>query len=315
MPHSRLSGTAKGHLLALLTVLFWGTTFISSTVLLRSFSPVEILFFRMALAIAALLIARPRRIVLKERRHEWLFAGAGLCGVTLYFLLENLALTYTYSANASVIVSTAPFFVAIASRLFLKEERLSRWFFAGFAVAMAGIVLVAFSGQQLHLNPLGDLLCVLAAISWACYSVFIRRIDQLGYDTLLTTRHVFAYGLLFLLPVMAIFGFAPPLDKLLQPVNLLNLLFLGLGASALCFVLWNTAVRELGPVRTSAYIYLSPAITIVASWLLLGDPIQPMAILGAVLTLVGLVLSQRTGTRETRGTRGTPGGGFSKRNP
>ena len=74
--------------------------------------------------------------------------------------------------------------------------------------------------------------------------------------------------------------------------NLLNLLFLGLGASALCFVTWNSAVRLLGAVRTSVYIYLTPVITIVASVLILHEPFTWMTGIGTVLTLAGLVLSE-----------------------
>ena len=74
--------------------------------------------------------------------------------------------------------------------------------------------------------------------------------------------------------------------------NLLNLLFLGLGASALCFVTWNSAVRLLGAVRTSVYIYLTPVITIVASVLILHEPFTWMTGIGTVLTQAGLVLSE-----------------------
>ena len=89
------AGERRGHLLALFTIVVWGTTFLSTSVLLRDFAPLEILIIRMVLGIAALTVARPRRLHLKSRRHEWLFAGAGLTGVSLYLLLENYALTFT----------------------------------------------------------------------------------------------------------------------------------------------------------------------------------------------------------------------------
>lgn len=283
----------RGHMLAFFSILVWGTTFISTKVLLEDFRPSEILFIRIVLAILTLTAVRPKRLKPKQRKHELYFAGAGLCGVTLYFLLENIALTHTYSANCSVIISTAPFFVALAVHWFLKSERFSHWFFWGFAAAIAGVCLISFSGQQLKLNPLGDLLCVLAAISWAAYSVFIKKIGAHGYDTILVTRRIFGYGILFLLPCLPFLGFSPSPEKLLKPLNLFNFLYLGLGASALCFVTWNTAVKLLGAVKTSVYIYVSPAITIFAAWLLLHDPILPLALLGAGLTLLGLILSQR----------------------
>lgn len=282
----------RGHLLAVFTIVVWGTTFISTTVLLRDFSPASIICVRMALAIAALYAARPRALKLRDRRHEWLFAGAGLCGVALYFMLENVALTYTSSANCSVIISSAPFFVAIAMRLFCGGERMRASFYIGFAVAMSGIVLLSFSGRELRLDPLGDLLCLLAAMSWAGYSVFLTRLQAFGYDTLMVTRRIFCYGLVFMLPVVALMGAPFPFDKLLKPVNLLNFLYLGLCASALCFVTWSVAQRRIGAVSVSAYIYLSPVITIVAAWLLLGDTILPAALCGAALTLAGLVISE-----------------------
>lgn len=220
------AGERRGHLLALFTIMVWGTTFLSTSVLLRDFTPLEILIIRMGLGIAALTVARPRRLRLKNRRHEWLFAGAGLTGVSMYFLLENYALTFTYSANCSVIISTAPFFVAIAVRLFLGGAPMGRSFYVGFAVAIAGIALLSFSGQALNLNPLGDLLCLLAAMCWGAYSVFLKKIETYGYDTLLVTRRIFLYGLVFLLPALPFTPVRFDVGALLKPINLLNLLYL-----------------------------------------------------------------------------------------
>ena len=83
----------RGHLSALITIVIWGTTFISTKVLLVDFQPVEILFFRFIIGMAALLIACPRRLKGTNARQEVVFAAAGLCGICLYYLLENNALT------------------------------------------------------------------------------------------------------------------------------------------------------------------------------------------------------------------------------
>lgn len=289
----RLTGPSLGHLLALGTILVWGTTFIASTVALRTLTPNELLVLRLVIALTALLLARRQKLVLKERKHEWYIIGAALSGVVLYFLFENIALTYTNSSNCSVIISTAPFFVAIATRIFIREERLTGAFFVGFVIAIAGVGMVSFAGHALKLNPLGDGLCILAAMSWAFYSVFIRKLDKHGYNTLLLTRRIFLYGLVFMVPLTAVFGFNVTWADVLNPATLGCVLFLGLVASALCFVTWNTAVKILGPIKTSAYIYLTPGVTILFAWLLLGDPIQPLQIAGAALTLLGLMISQR----------------------
>lgn len=101
-----MSKKATGHLTALVTILIWGTTFISTKVLLVDFEPIEILFFRFILA---LLFVYPYRMRGTTKRQEAVFAAAGLCGVCLYYLLENIALTYTMASNVGVIISIAPF--------------------------------------------------------------------------------------------------------------------------------------------------------------------------------------------------------------
>ena len=101
------------------------------------------------------------------------------------------------------------------------------------------------------------------------------------------------YGLLFMIPAMLFMNVDFDLERILMGVNIINLLYLGLGASAMCFVTWNLAVQVLGPVRTTVYIYAQPAITVIFSILILHETITPMAIGGTVLTLMGLVISQR----------------------
>ena len=284
---------SRGHLAALLTILIWGTTFISTKVLLVDFQPVEILFFRFVLGLLALLIVCPRRLTGTTLRQEIVFGTAGLCGVCLYYLMENIALTYTMASNVGVIISAAPFFTAILSHLLLKkEEKLGAAFFVGFLIAMAGIALISFNGSALQLNPTGDLLALLAAFLWACYSILTRRISGYGYHTILTTRRIFFYGILFMVPALFLFDFRLELDRFANPVYLLNILFLGLGASALCFVTWNFAVRLLGAVKTSVYIYLVPVITVAASVVILREPFTWMTGAGTVLTLAGLLLSE-----------------------
>ena len=88
-----------GHLCALLTIIIWGTTFISTKVLLVDFQPVEILFFRFVMGLLALLIIYPHRLTGMTRNQEFTFVAAGLCGICLYYLLENIALTYTMASN------------------------------------------------------------------------------------------------------------------------------------------------------------------------------------------------------------------------
>lgn len=281
-----------GHLLALFTVTVWGTTFIATKVLLQSFTPVEILLIRFALGFLALTIVRPRRLKLKHRSHEWYFAGAGLSGCLIYYLMENIALDHSTASNIGVIVSCAPLFTALFSAI-VFQERLKPSFLLGFCAAIGGIALISFGGgDAVHLNPIGDVLALIAAAAWGVYSVLCRKLGEYHYPTLEMTRHIFFYGMLFMLPVAWGMGFAPSLSALVQPINFLNLAFLSFGASALCFVTWNTAVKRLGAVRACVYIYLSPVVTVICAALVLSEHMSPRALFGAVLVILGLVLSE-----------------------
>ena len=287
---------SAGHLAALFTIIIWGTTFISTKVLLTDFRPVEILFFRFVMGFAALILACPHRMKGVGRRQELTFVLAGLCGICLYYLLENIALTYTMASNVGVIISVAPFFTAILSRLFLKSEgKLRVNFFIGFVVAMAGVALISSNGFRMELNPMGDLLAVLAAFVWACYSILTRKISSFGYSVILTTRRTFFYGILFMVPALFLFDFEMGLERFADVTHLLNILYLGLGASALCFVTWNLAVKVLGAVKTSVYIYMVPVITVVTSVLVLKEPVTWVSVMGTVLAVAGLFLSEYSG--------------------
>ncbi len=282
-----------GHLFALITIFIWGTTFISTKLLLEAFSPIEILFLRFTIGFVVLLAVYPHRLKVKEKKRELYFAAAGLCGVTLYFLLENIALTYTFASNVGVIISVAPFFTAIFAHLFLDGEKLRAQFFIGFAIAVVGIFLISFNGSSnLQLNPLGDILAILAAVVWAAYSILTKKISGFHYNTIQSTRRIFFYGLVFMIPALLIFGFKPNINQMLQPANLFNILFLGLGASAMCFVTWNSAVKILGAVKTSVYIYMVPVITVVTSVIVLSEIITGIMVFGILLTLSGLFISE-----------------------
>lgn len=285
--------TARGHLVALLTILMWGTTFISTKILLEAFGPVEILFYRFVMGLIALFIACPRPLKGTDRKQELTFAAAGLCGITLYYLLENIALTYTQASNIGVMVSIAPFFTVIVNHLVTRgKEKLKADFFLGFVVAMVGISLISFNGSRLKLNPAGDLLAVTAALVWAFYAVLSRKIGTFGYNIIMTTRRTFTYGILFMIPSLFFFDVSLDFSRFAEPVYLFNILFLGLGASALGFVTWNYAVSVLGAVKTSVYIYMVPVVTVITSVLVLHEKITLMSGAGTVLTLAGLILSE-----------------------
>lgn len=282
----------KGHLLAIVVVIIWSTTFASTKILLRTFEPIEILVLRFAIGFLVLLAIRPKFHRLSFKK-ELYYLAAGASGVTLYYMLENSALQFTTASNAGVIISTAPFFTAVLSHFILKGEERFKWnFFVGFVVALTGISLIMFNGTSFSLNLTGDLLIVGAALSWAIYCVVLKKINEFEVPMIESTRRIFAWGLLFMIPIAFIRGLSFSIADVIEPANLGNLLFLGVGACALCFIIWNTAVKLIGTVKANFYIYLTPVVTLIVSAIVLHEVITLRLITGTMLTLCGVVVSE-----------------------
>lgn len=281
-----------GHIISIFTILVWGTTFISTKIILKDFMPVEILFIRFLMAYIALIIIYPKFHKIKSFKDELIFFGLGLSGVSLYFITENMALKFTLASNVGLIISTAPIITAILANYFTKDEKMNSKLFWGFMIAILGIFLVMFNGRViLKLNPKGDLLTLAAALTWAIYSVLVRLVDK-EYNSILATRKIFFYGIITSIPLLILFKADLKPDNPLNVVLVLNIVFLGLVASALCYVTWNKAVSILGSVRTSNYIYLIPFVTMVTSVIVLNEKINGLTIVGAILILAGVYVSE-----------------------
>lgn len=221
------------------------------------------------------------------------YAGRAV-GSNDIFPFENSALTYTLASNVSIIVSLAPMFTAVLAFLFLKQEKPGKFFFLGFLVAMSGIILINYNGRtQLQLNPIGDILAIGAAFVWAVYSIVLKAKIPTGTEPLRATKRIFFYGILSMIPCSFFMGFTLDFDKILQPVYLGNIVYLGIFASAIGYLLWNHAIEVLGTLRSSVYIYIIPVITIIASALVLKEKVTIVIITGAVLAILGLLISEK----------------------
>lgn len=283
-----------GHGMALFVAVIWGTTFIFTKILLDIYHPAEIMIFRFVMAWVALFFCNPKLVKPKSLKEELPFMGAGLTGLVLYCLFENFALSYTYVANVSIIISASPMFTALLLWLFGMSKRPSKKFFVGFVMAIAGITLISVaSGDQVGISPVGDILTLGAALMWAFYGICVEFTKGQGYHDLVCTRKIFAWGILFSLPTIPIFDLSLSLAPLTQPLVLFQVAYLGVGASALCILLWNKAVFYIGSLATNIYIYLLPVISLIAIQMFLPEPIHWPAAIGAIaLILVGLLLSQ-----------------------
>ncbi len=285
--------STRGHLCALWSILIWGTTFVVTKVLLDKFTPAEILFTRFSAAWVLLMLLDHSMAKTKSFKEELMFAAAGFFGVVVYFLFENTALMYITASAVGILVSVSPFFTAFISRIFLGEKT-KRYFFLGFVLAISGITLVTLNGGiDGALDFRGLLLACGAAFSWAVYSTITKRISTWGIKAVPMTRHIFFYAIIICIPVLCFMGFDVKLNDLADTKVLLSFAFLGLLGSGICYVTWNNALKILGAVKTSVYIYLIPVVTVIFSVIFLKESISLTEIIGVGLIFIGLFISDK----------------------
>lgn len=360
--------------IALFTVTMWGLTFVSTKSLINAgMTPFDIFMSRFAIAYVCILAIYHKKFRANSLRDELFFASMGLTGGSLYFMTENTALGITFASNVAMLISTTPLLTLFAGHFMIKTKITGRAI-AGGLIALVGVALVVYNGAvNFGINPLGDLLTILAAICWAVYCVQIKQIDG-KYSNLFITRKVFFYGLvtgLLFLPFVEP-GFLSsfnstteslqesnpmviksstendisypntltdsgviPTESLSEdgeitirtlsgdeemgakgisiertpgmiggrfkalmamatsPVIIWNLLFLGLIASFLCYFLWNMTIKAIGPAKASNFIYFNPLVAIIASSIILHEPLSAATLAGAAAIIAGVYLSTR----------------------
>ena len=263
------------HLIAFLTVAIWGTTFVSTKVLmLNGLSPAQIFTLRFIIAYVL------------------------LTGGSLYFCSENEAMNFTTTTNTSLIVCSCPLFATLLVRMVYKDSnRIHIVQLLGSLLAFVGMIIVVLNGRfVLHLSPVGDALAFTACMCWAIYSLLMKSVTG-DYSAAFITRKVFFYGVLTILPYYLSIPDFLPLEVFTRPQVIGNLLFLGCLASMICFLTWNWCISKLGTVKATNWVYFNPITTMIfASWVL-DEQITPYFLVGAACILMGMYIADK----KTRG--------------
>lgn len=279
------------HILAISIIAIWGVTFINTKFLIiNGLNPQEIFLLRFIIAYLGIWTISPHKLFTDNWHDELTAVLLGISGGSLYFWAENTAIKYSLVNNVAFIVCNAPLLTLFLGMVFSKEIRATKTIVGGSFISLLGVALVIFNGSYiLKLNPVGDFLALVAAGSWAVYSLVMRNMTS-RYDVTFLTRKVFFYGILTILPVFLITPWQFPLEDFGKPVIWMNLVFLGVIAALICYVLWNIVIRELGALSSANYIYLSPVSTMIASAIFLQEPVTWISVVGSFLILLGLFI-------------------------
>ena len=292
--YSKNSSPVLYHLLAFFVAAVWGVSFVSTSKLLDAgIQPTEIYIIRFVIAYLVILALTFRKIMSDSLKDEVLFMICGLCGGSIYYIGENTALQYTLVTNVSLLVTLSPIITVLLTKMMYKTEQLSKGFIVGSIIAFIGVACVIFNSSfNIEVKPLGDLLSIFAAVSFAIYCIVVKKLNA-RYDTLFISRKICFYGVVTALPFLKIQDHFMDFAILKEPVVWMHILFLGVVCSMLAFILWNEAINKLGASRASNYLYFSPLITLIASVWLLNENVSIVGYIGCALTIGGVIVSEK----------------------
>lgn len=297
-PSNGLKSSWIFHLLAVIAMTAWGASFVFTHDLVTpvdlggyGMGPVEVYVYRILLAYLMLLAFEHKQFISHSWRDELLFILVGMCGGSIYFIAENTAVKYSLPSNVSLITTLSPILTTILIGFVYKNERPSWWIYIGSLIAFAGVGCIIFKdGFNMEVKPLGDLLALGAAFSWAVYALILRKLNA-TYSAGYITRKTFFYGLLTAIPFLSIEPHLTPLKTLLEPGVWGNLVFLGIFASVIAYIIWAQVIKRLGAIKGSNYLYLQPIATMIISALMVPDDrITLIGCLGCVLIIGGVWL-------------------------
>jgi drug/metabolite transporter (DMT)-like permease len=286
-----------GYLYALLATAFWSVNFIIARGLSDEISPVSIAFYRWSTASLFFLpfsFRSFRRDFSIIRTHFLYICITSLLGISLFNTFIYIAGHSTTAINMSMIAITAPVFIVILSRIFLKES-ISFHKIMGIVIVFSGALLLITKGQPsslLEMTPArGDLWMLLAAMIFAAYSILIK-LKPAELRLFPFQLSLFIMGTLFLFPFFLqdlLIG-----NGSLQIFNgriLIAILYVGIFASLAAFLLWNKAIEIVGPVRTGMIYYLLPLFSSILAFLFLDEEIRLYHLFCLVLIVSGILIS------------------------
>ena len=273
-------------------VLFWGTSFVATKTALDSFGPMTVIWLRMATA--ALLFAPVWFFVPKPSYQrgdlKWL-ALIALLQPCIYYLAEGYAVKFTTSSAAGVISAIVPLLVAVGAWLFLHEHLSARSIIA-IAISLVGVAMLSLGGQTQASAPnpvLGNLLEVLAMVCAAGSMIALKHVSR-RYNPWFLTGLQATVGAVFFLPGAIAGGTAGWSSA--APAAWISVVYLGTFVSLGAFGLYNTAVTRMPANRAALSINLVPAVALLAGWLMRGESLTAIQLVGCVIIVGAVVLSE-----------------------
>lgn len=279
-------------LYALMSISFWGVSFVSTKAVLGKLDPYSLLVIRFgigALFLLLLLLLQQHRLQISIKYVPHLMV-LGILGVFVHQVLQATALLTINASAAGWLISFSPVFTVILSILFL-HEKMSITKAVGMVLAITGVLIISTtrSGQsfQFAMN-IGFLLMLLSTLNWAIYSVLLKSL-KIPYPPLVVTFYMCLLGLILTTPFIIRNKGWENLTLLTQS-EWAHLLFLGVFVSGIAYWYWGKALEVLEASKVSMFLYLEPIATLIAAVLLLQEKVLLISVAGGIIIIIGVII-------------------------
>ncbi len=271
--------------------------YVVSKVVLGVVPPATLLLIRYLIALPVLWMAARLMHTPGIQRADWpKLALTAFVGFGISLLAQFTGTKLSTAAAGALITSATPAFIVVFAWLIL-HERASGLQWLGLVIATFGVLIVSLLGDQpatdQATNPLlGNLLLIVAAVTWALYSVLVKWNSQ-KYTALAITLVVTALGIPIIAPVAAIELRTQSIGTITLPV-VLGMLYIGVASTAIAFFLWNKSFELLDAATASLFFFAQPVVGALLSAIFLGQTLGWSFIVGGALILLGALLGMKT---------------------
>jgi len=285
--------TFKVYLFAVLSMLFWGLSFVWFKIVVKWYEPITIIFLRLiisgALMLVFMMITRSWQTV--KRKHLKYFLLLSFAQPLCYFLGESFGLKLVSSTMASVIIATIPLFTPFAA-YYMVREKVTLPIILGIVFSFVGILMMLFNPDfSLNASPKGVLLLFVAVFAAVAYSVIIRKISH-EYNPVTIITHQNLIGAVYFLPLFLIFDFQHFITVTPTRELILAMLQLSVFASTLAYVFYITAIKGIGMLKANVFTNLIPVFTGIFSFFILDEKFTALKIAGMIMVMFGVLVSQ-----------------------
>lgn len=290
---------AYTYILVVLSMLFWGMSFVWTKIALDYYDPITILVLRLILSAGLLFsgLAIFGRLKKFDPKDWKLFLLSALFNPFLYFLGENYGLKYSTPTITAVVIATIPVFTPIFAWVYFRE-RLSALNVFGLAISFTGVLVMLLDNNfNLNVSAVGIAWLSLAVTTALFYAVLLKKL-AVKYDPFLIIAWQNLIGAVYFLPLFFIFDFSHFITIKPTAELVSSLLLLAFFASSLAFVFFTISSREIGISKTNLFTNLIPVFTAAFSFVILGEILEMQKMLGMFVVIAGVLMSQMT-----RGTR------------